>query len=377
MIEIIFIEPGYLEKNNGKYFFSERTLAGYQSYLDYLNSHYPEVYVRIMSNIGVRYISNTENLVEAPLEIESKISEVNPRMHDSDNDVIYYSLLRKDTAWISNQNNSVVYLVENTRKNKVGLTAGQEKGINLRKIRVNLGSWKELIELTVAIRKSAGLQANGPAAFRQYARFSKNAIMFHDHRVREVFEAVPRKTFKQGNDLSIAFSGRLVKIKGAQFIPSISRRIYEKNRNIKIYILGEGEYREKILNTSAPNLIHKGFMDYRNEWEPFVRKNVDLTLLPHIQGDPSMTYYESLGQGVPVIGFQNETLDYLVDSDLAWGIKNRDVDKLVETVIQINENPDVLRHKSTKAIDFMSKHLFEDVVAFRMEHLMKSLKGKG
>lgn len=134
--------------------------------------------------------------------------------------------------------------------------------------------------------------------------------------------------------------------------------------------MGDGEERENILRNSAPNLVYKGFMKYEDSWEPFVRENVDLMIFPHPQGDPSMTYYESLGQGVPILAFSNETSDYLAAQGVGWTVPRGDTQKLVEEIIRLADDSGDMVDKSRASIEFMSNILYDQTVARRMNQLI-------
>ncbi|BAV87395.1 hypothetical protein RA11412_1096 [Rothia aeria] len=61
--------------------------------------------------------------------------------------------------------------------------------------------------------------------------------------------------------------------------------------------MGDGEYRDLVQEYQYPNLLNLGFIKFDPEWKKYVRDYVDIMLLPHRQGDPSCTYFESLGMG--------------------------------------------------------------------------------
>ena len=111
-------------------------------------------------------------------------------------------------------------------------------------------------------------------------------------------------------------------------------------------------------------------MDFDGEWVPFIRDNVDLMVLPHRQGDPSGTYLEAAGLGVPTLGFDNEAFRALVaHEDLGWAVPNGNGRLLLEKALQLVENPAELRKKSINGLTFMNKHHCDHEFAARIQHL--------
>jgi len=83
-----------------------------------------------------------------------------------------------------------------------------------------------------------------------------------------------------------------------------------------------------------------------------------------------MTYYEALGQGLPVVAFANETSDFLQSQGLAWTVPSGDVKELARRINELAHNPGEVKAKARAARDFMRKNLYHDTVARRMEHLV-------
>lgn len=286
---------------------------------------------------------------------------------------VVLALLKPESYSLADLPHRLVYIVEFTPSIRRNIHFSAS-GVNFTdRIRVNIGlSRRHYIEKKI-IKKAAGIQFNGIAAKNKYSKYTENSLTFFDHRVTE--RADKNITSRDSkNKFSIAFSGRLNAMKGSRYIASISQKLYEAEPSINFFVMGDGEDREKILQKSAPNLIYKGFMEYKDSWEPFVRDNIDIMIFPHPQGDPSMTYYESLGQGVPILAFSNETSDYLASQGLGWTVPRGDYRKMVEEIIRLAGNPEEVKNKSSSAIDFMSNNLYDQIVVRRMNQLVSIAK---
>lgn len=268
----------------------------------------------------------------------------------------------------------VVYIAEFTRRIRYAIFRAESSrngkiGV-MDTLRAYLGLWKGELVARKMMRKSAGIQCNGPVAFESYGNLSKNSFLYFDHRVDNVAK---KKDFNKSLK-SIAFSGNMSPKKGSKYIADISWAVYNLNPEIVFYLIGDGPDRQEILEKGAPNIVYKGFMSYKDEWEPFVQENIDLMVMPHLQGDPSMTYYETLGQGVPIIGFSNETLDFLVSQKMAWSVPQGDVQQLAQKIDGILRAPGELAAASVRARRFMAENLYSQVLARRIDHLVSILK---
>ena len=71
-----------------------------------------------------------------------------------------------------------------------------------------------------------------------------------------------------------------------------------------------------------------------------------------------MTYYETLGQGVPIIGFSNETLDFLVSPKWLGLFLRGDVQQLAQKIDGILRAPGELAAASVRARKFMAENSY-------------------
>lgn len=376
-MHIVIIDPSHICEFDGCLYLPERSYLGYLAYKNFLTANFPEIRLSVVALEGIKKVSNKTEVDKLKRFIPSEINLEKKSAYDflkSLQEVaVVLALLKPESYSLADLPHRLVYIVEFTpsiRRN-IHFTAS---GVNFTdRIRVNIGlSRRHYIEKKI-IKKAAGIQFNGIAAKNKYSKYTENSLTFFDHRVTE--RADKNITSRDSkNKFSIAFSGRLNAMKGSRYIASISQKLYEAEPSINFFVMGDGEDREKILQKSAPNLIYKGFMEYKDSWEPFVRDNIDIMIFPHPQGDPSMTYYESLGQGVPILAFSNETSDYLASQGLGWTVPRGDYRKMVEEIIRLAGNPEEVKNKSSSAIDFMSNNLYDQIVVRRMNQLVSIAK---
>lgn len=229
----------------------------------------------------------------------------------------------------------------------------------LSRVRVSLGQrrWQRAIDQDV--RRAHGFQCNGFAAYDYYRRVRRDALRFFDHRVTDadVQQSRDVPTCSVGSEFTLGFSGRLVHIKGVEMFPELMRRLGGVSEGYSLQVYGDGPLRERIESPLGSAAYFHGFVVYDPDWKVQVREQVDLMVLPHIQGDSSSTYYESLGMGVPVIGFANATLTPLVEETGAgWTVPMGDVDALARQIQWVRHHPEELAQARHQGLAFMAEH---------------------
>lgn len=221
-------------------------------------------------------------------------------------------------------------------------------------------------------RAAAGLQCNGFAAWNSYARYNENAILFHDHRMTtaDLHSANDSLPWDGRRALRLGFSGRLIDIKGPRYFIELAGRLSCTDPAIRLHVIGTGELEHDLKASAGPNVVFHGFLDFESQWKEFVRNNIDIMVLPHMQGDPSCTYFEAMGCGVPILGFHNQMLTPLVrQHSIGWAVQQKDVAALVRVIEEILEEPNQWAIARDNALSFMRENDFDTVSRRRMVHL--------
>ena len=116
-----------------------------------------------------------------------------------------------------------------------------------------------------------------------------------------------------------------------------------------------------------------GPVDFDEVLMPTLKERADVFVCCHRQGDPSCTYAETLGCGVPIAGFGNEALAALVEAhDIGWSVAMGDIAGLA-ACRPAGGGPGRDRSKSFAAMRFAQKNHFESVVDLRMRHCASAL----
>lgn len=247
--------------------------------------------------------------------------------------------------------------------------------------------WSRRIEREYlnAVKHAAGVQCNGTPTFEAYSSICDNALLYLDSRVTQsmlvtVDELAERANqLLSGAPLRLAFSGRLTAIKGADDLPAVARKLRELNIPFTFDTIGGGEagfetrMRKDIETFGLSDCVQmKGVMDFEHELMPYMRRNVDVFVCCHRQGDPSCTYLETLSCGVPIAGYNNEAWQGLVDHGAPeWLAPMNDPAALAKRIAELHGNRQAVVQAGAEARRFAAQHTFERTMDQRMAHLVQ------
>ncbi|MCU0544501.1 MAG: glycosyltransferase [Oscillatoriaceae cyanobacterium Prado104] len=266
-----------------------------------------------------------------------------------------------------------------TRKQIASVNASNPLG-RLRKI-----AWEQNQEIKqrVAIAGADGLQCNGTPTYKEYLNLNPNALLFFDTRISEDMLATPRdiemRTANRSADmpLRLLFSGRLIKMKGADHLMNVAIELKKQAANFEMFISGAGDLEKMMHDTIANNQLQDcvkmlGVPDFKTEFFPFVKQNIDLFVCCHRQGDPSCTYVETMSCGVPIVGYANEAFEGISEiSETGWVVPMDRPKLMAQQIIQLSYNREIIRAMSYKSLDFARQHTFEKTFKARTEHMQQ------
>ncbi|MDJ0729719.1 MAG: glycosyltransferase family 4 protein [Crocosphaera sp.] len=236
-----------------------------------------------------------------------------------------------------------------------------------------------------AISIASGVQCNGTPTYEDYRSINSNALLYFDTRISEDLlaneETVEHKfqAYSQQKKLRLLFSGRLIKMKGADHLLKVAQELRKLKVDYKMYICGDGELRSAMENQITEQQLSDyvemmGILDFKTELVPFVQKEIDLFVCCHRQGDPSCTYLETMSCGVPIVGYDNEAFTGIVNySGSGWFVEMNQPDLVAQKIAYLNHNRQELKVMSLKALDFAKQHTFEKTFSRRITHLAELL----
>lgn len=228
---------------------------------------------------------------------------------------------------------------------------------------------------------ASGLQCSGTPTFYQYRSVARSTLLFFDNRVpcdavltRDEIEV---KFEDLGSrPLRLVFGGRLVPMKGVQWLCPLAAELQRRGVRFTLEIVGQGELeaslRRAIEAGGLGDVVRlRGALDFSTGWVPLLKREADLFVCPHPQGDPSSTYPEVLSCGVPIVGFDNEAFQGIVEhSGGGWLVPTGDVPAMADVILRIDRDRSLLLPAALAGRDFAAEHCFERTFAARMRHLI-------
>lgn len=244
-------------------------------------------------------------------------------------------------------------------------------------------TWERRLEkqAEAMIRNAAGVQCNGTPTYEAYRDMNSASLLFFDSRVTQPMliggtELAARlRAMRMNGPLRLAFSGRLAAMKGAHHLVAIAKALRTRQVEFTFDICGGGvlepRVREEIANEGLGEVVRmRGVLDFASELMPLMKREVDLFICPHPQGDPSCTYIETMACGVPIIGYANEALAGMVElSGAGWLTPMNQPDRLAEGIARLASNREMLAEASQKSVAFAGEHTFEATMENRVHHL--------
>lgn len=232
-----------------------------------------------------------------------------------------------------------------------------------------------------------GLQCNGTPAYHEYRQIP-NRLLYFDTRVsKEQIIGDDQletrlATLKNKKPLRLAFSGRLVAMKGADHLVQLALKLKNLNLQFHFSIYGAGDREEEMKrfveqNDLGEQVTMRGAVDFHRQLLPELQEKVDLFVALHRQSDPSCTYLETLSCGVPIIGYRNRAFGGILDlADVGWGVQPDDFDAVARLLLRLDFARGEIAEKSMMAVQFGRLHDFDTTFKSRIDHLLSTLNQK-
>lgn len=283
-------------------------------------------------------------------------------------------------SWCFQVNTPFVMITEYSLAVRKQIAADDERN-PLQRWRRYLWETRQEHAVRQSVALAAGVQCNGLPTYANYRSLNENCITYFDTRVTEelVISEAALETrlahMMSGGALRLAFSGRLIAMKGADHLPRLANELRALGVPFSLAIFGSGELepamRIALTRDDLAGLVQlKGAADFKTELLPYLRDSVDLFVYPHRHGDPSRTYLETLACGVPIAGYANEAWGLLLSTaDVGCAATLDDLPGLARAVAAMHADREALARLSLQAWEFAKRHTFEKTLAARIEHL--------
>ena len=229
-------------------------------------------------------------------------------------------------------------------------------------------------------RLANALHCNGYPVFDEAARVNAHRLLYLDSRMTAalvISETTLRERLARRGQrpLRLLYSGRYEALKGADDAVRVALLALVQGLNVEMHCYGQGSLAEPMRALAAQSLgrvqVHDA-VPYPELVE--ISSGFDVFVCCHRQGDPSCTYLEAFGAGLPVVGYANAMWRRLQqESGVGNSSPMGDIGAVVRSLKTLAADPPVLATHSMRARAFALEHTFEREFALRTDALRTAL----
>lgn len=232
-----------------------------------------------------------------------------------------------------------------------------------------------------AFRAADGLQSNGYPAAEDYGRLVPRTMIYIDSRMHAALFATEGEMqaraarLASGAPLRLVYSGRFETMKGVQDLVPVAAALRRRGLDFTLDLYGSGSLRPALDAAIADAGLgaHVRLFDpvpFETDLVPRVRNDYDLFLACHRQSDPSCTYTETMGCGVPIVGYDNRSWSALQrDSGGGWTVRMGDVAGMADRILAVDRDRQELAARAAAGLAFAKAHDFDTEFRRRMDFL--------
>jgi len=269
-------------------------------------------------------------------------------------------------------------IVEKGLWTNVALATYRAKGIVRKTWRILHTAGHYFTEVVPFVRGARLLHCNGYPVFNEMAQINQNRLLYLDSRLHDSMLITPaglrdRLARRRSRVPRVIFSGRLEPEKGALDIIKIACQPVLRNVPCEFIIYGKGTQRAAMERLVA----EEGLLRTVKIVDPIpfpqlveASRECDIFLCCHPQGDPSCTYLESMGCGLPILGYANAMWSAMQADSGAGLVTGRCAPaEAAKELRKLLADPDRLDDLSLRAHSFAAKHTFEAEFARRTDSM--------
>lgn len=275
-----------------------------------------------------------------------------------------------------------VLVLEYDLQTQLTMATAQAKNLLVKTVRTARVIGKYVAVDIPSIYYARSVHCNGYPIFDEIKRFSPHRLIYLDSRMSSDFiieaDALEHRLKKRNKNvpLRLIYSGRYEKVKGALDAVRVAVECLRRGLNIEMYCYGQGSQREEMQQVAAAcgdARIHI------NDAVPYptlvaLSKNFDVFVCCHIQGDPSCTYLESMGAGLPIVGYGNAMWRRLSEiSNVGFQSDVGRPQYMVEGIAQLESDNTLLAEMSRRSRKFALDHTYEHEFQLRVDGLKEVL----
>jgi len=232
--------------------------------------------------------------------------------------------------------------------------------------------------------RAYGLHCNGYPVFDQSRPFNRNRLLYLDSRMSADMiiaraELEGRLAGRTGRPLRLLYSGRYEPMKGAVDAVRVGLECLRQGLDIEMHCYGQGSQAEEMRRLAAgagPRISIHDAVPYPELVE--ISRTFDVFVCCHIQSDPSCTYLESFGAGLPIVGYANRMWRRLnEESGVGFASAIGDPARVAGDVARLAADSALMSRMSEGARRFAADHTFEAEFERRIDDLNETLARAG
>lgn len=236
------------------------------------------------------------------------------------------------------------------------------------------------------IHRAAQLHCNGYPIFDSTKWFNDRRLLYLDSRMSADMvipgaELQARLSSRVGRPLRLLYSGRYERIKGADDAVRVALACLRRGMDIEMHCYGQGSLRDQMRRMAAE--APQGKRIHVHDAVPFpelvaLSRTFDVFVCCHMQNDPSCTYLESLGSGLPIVGYGNRMWRRLCEASSAglWSPMGKP-EAVAASVQNLVADLDMIDTMSMNARQFAIRHTFEREFTLRIDAINYYLGSTG
>jgi colanic acid/amylovoran biosynthesis glycosyltransferase len=259
-------------------------------------------------------------------------------------------------------------VLEYDLQTQISVAVNQVNSPMRRVIRAARCAWRYATWQLDDIRHAHSLHCNGYPIYESARRHNPNCLLYFDSRMSADAIISPdrlkaRLSTRAGRPLRLLFSGRYERIKGVEDATLAAVECLRRGLNIEMHFYGQGALRSRLeqIASQSPRAGQIQIHDAIPYPElAALAQSFDLFICCHIQNDPSCTYLESFGAGLPIVGYANRMWRHLQKaSGAGYASPLGRPERVADDVQRLVSDHATLSRLSERAVEFVREHTFE------------------
>ena len=167
--------------------------------------------------------------------------------------------------------------------------------------------------------------------------------------------------------------GRLVRVKGYDYLMDVAEKVFDKHPDWELLILGEGEERLTLEQTIAKkNLKQVKLLGRISNVDDYLKKAAVFVMTSRNEGFP-LVLIEAKSNNLPVVSFRCKTgpAELVQDNVNGYLIDCFDIDKMADKICYLIENPEI-RERFSKNAKLDTEKMNYDMIMQQWKELLLS-----